>query len=278
MAAKRAYRGRFAPSPTGPLHAGSLVAAVASYLDARHNDGVWLVRMEDLDPPREVEGAAPRILRSLEAHGLYWDDAVLYQSTRLEAYASVLDDLQKRDLVFPCCCTRATLGPGGSCGRRCDPGADDHCSVRMSLDTGIETTPNDVVLKRKDGLFAYALAVVVDDAWQRISHVVRGEDLLAQTSAQQQLHRIIGNRPPQFAHIPVLRDAQGNKLSKQAGASALDDRQPLRNLRAALAFLRQPAATADTASATQLLELAAEQWRRPISESEATVYPTPASP
>ncbi|MEE4276995.1 MAG: tRNA glutamyl-Q(34) synthetase GluQRS [Halieaceae bacterium] len=271
------YRGRFAPSPTGPLHFGSLIAALASYLDARHHGGEWLLRIEDLDPPREVAGAADAIRASLEGHGLEWD-GLLYQSQRHDAYDEALARLRTGPRLFRCCCTRSRLGPGGCCGRRCSPGADDRCALRFSLD-GSESfedlvlgkqcmqLPEDVALRRRDGLYAYALAVVVDDAQQGITHVLRGRDLLEQTGVQLALLRHLGYAPPAYGHIPLLVDGAGNKLSKQTGAPAIDDHFALDNLRRALAMLGQTSADAPAASAQELLMQASASWtRRPLAE------------
>ncbi|WOJ91856.1 tRNA glutamyl-Q(34) synthetase GluQRS [Congregibacter variabilis] len=272
MAHQPDYRGRFAPSPTGPLHMGSLLAALASYLDARAAGGVWLLRIEDIDPPREAPGAADSILRTLEAHGLLWDETVLYQSTRLDAYAEALNALQEAGRTFACCCTRSTLGPGGSCMGRCQPCAHNDNSVRIKLCGNIgfddqilgpqspSNAQSDLVLRRKDGLYAYALAVVVDDAWQRISHVVRGSDLLSQTFAQLEIFTALGAPLPAYGHLPVVSDAQGIKLSKQTGARAIVDACALDNLRVALRLLQQDSAGMPAGSAPELLCLAAERW------------------
>lgn len=272
MAHQPDYRGRFAPSPTGPLHMGSLLAALASYLDARAVGGTWLLRIEDIDPPREIPGAADTILRSLEAHGLLWDETVLFQSTRLDAYAEALRALEDAGRTFACCCTRATLGPGGSCMGRCEPSADTQTSVRVRLrgDIGFDdqmlgpqsplNTHSDLVLRRKDGLYAYALAVVVDDAWQTISHVVRGSDLLSQTFAQLEIFTELGAPLPRYAHLPLVCDAQGTKLSKQTGARAIVDTCALDNLRRALQLLQQDSANMPASSVQELLCLAATHW------------------
>lgn len=268
------YRGRFAPSPTGPLHFGSLLTAVGSYLDARHHQGEWLLRIEDLDPPREVAGAADAILRGLENHGLTWDRSALYQSTRLPAYRDSLDALRADARLFPCSCTRAVLGPAGSCGRRCRPGADERVALRLALQGAAETDDlilgpqrgidarRDVVLRRKDGLFAYALAVVVDDAFQAITHVLRGQDLLAETAAQRELMGRLGATAPRYGHLPLLCGPGRRKLSKQTGARALNERQALANLRAALRWLGQDSADAEAGTAAELLAIAAPRWRR----------------
>lgn len=268
------YRGRFAPSPTGPLHFGSLLTAVGSYLDARHHQGEWLLRIEDLDPPREVAGAADAILRGLENHGLTWDHSVLYQSTRLPDYRDSLDALKPSECLFPCSCTRAVLGPAGSCGRRCRPGADERVALRLALHDSVDThdlilgpqqwinARRDVVLRRKDGLFAYALAVVVDDDFQAITHVLRGQDLLAETAVQRELMDRLGMTAPRYGHLPLLCGAGCRKLSKQAGASALNERHALANLRAALRWLGQDSADAEAGTAAELLAIAVPQWRR----------------
>lgn len=271
------YRGRFAPSPTGPLHLGSLIAALASYLDARHNKGTWLVRMEDLDPPREEPGAAGRILAGLEGHGLHWDGDVLYQSQRDAAYAAALTELADRGLLFACDCSRQKLGPNGACRGNCRnrqgqlatpsairiaPPAD--CRIRLSdliqanVSDGIEVP--DFVVRRKDGLFAYQLAVVVDDAWQGITHIVRGSDLLDSTPRQIYLQQALGYPTPLYSHIPVITDRGGQKFSKQNHAPALDDRHAPANLRAALEFLCQARPPAALRTTGQILAFATEHW------------------
>lgn len=267
------YRGRFAPSPTGPLHLGSLVAAVASYLDARHHGGHWLVRIEDLDPPREVAGASDSILESLRAHGLHWDGAVSYQSQHSDAYDAALAQLDRAGLLFDCVCTRSTLGPGGSCGQRCHPEPGTAVARRIALTCDGQCTdlllglqapdnlPDDVVLRRKDSLYAYALAVVVDDGQQGITHVIRGADLLDQTPLQIALHTCLGHAPPAFGHVPVLTNAEGQKLSKQTGARALDNGCAVDNLLRVLRMLGQPIPSA-TGNAPALLEAATPLWDR----------------
>lgn len=285
------YRGRFAPSPTGPLHRGSLLAAVASYLDARACKGRWLLRIEDIDPPREVPGSADLILQSLESHALEWDEPVLYQSTRSAAYNDALQQLKDTGRLFPCCCTRAILGPSGSCGRRCHPSTGDLCSQRVEIDAcaGFEDgflgeqipdpQKRDIVLKRKDGLFSYALAVVVDDAFQEITRVVRGRDLLHQTQAQRELSSYLGYPIPAYAHIPIIVDTKGVKLSKQAGAQAIDDRQPLENVREALQILGQDSASFPAGTVSELLSLAAEHWRPDcLQKSSDAIYPSGDKP
>lgn len=259
--------GRFAPSPTGPLHFGSLVAAVGSYLDARSRGGRWLLRMEDVDAPRNVPGAAEDILATLERLGFEWDGAVLWQSQRLDAYRAALDELRARGLAFPCGCTRKEIAdsqwhhlPGtelrypGTCrtglpaGRAARawrllvaPGAvafQDRLQGTVVQD--VLESIGDFVLFRADGLFAYQLAVVVDDAAQCISEVVRGADLLDSTPRQIVLQRALGLPTPAYLHLPVAVNSTGEKLSKQTLARAIAGRPPATLLAAALAFLGQP--------------------------------------
>jgi len=248
------YRGRFAPSPTGPLHLGSLVAALVSYLDARERDGVWLVRMEDLDPPREQPGAADAILRSLEAHGLHWDESVRYQSQRSNAYEAALDQLASAAQLFWCRCSRKQLADQpiypGTC-RTCRQPRTD-AAIRWQVPNVIERFTDryqgeqsvdlagelgDVVLRRRDGPFAYQLAVTVDDLDQGITEVVRGIDLLDSTPWQRALFRSLDATPPDYAHFPVLIGDNGQKLSKQNQAPALDDTQAANNLHQAFSYL-----------------------------------------
>jgi glutamyl-Q tRNA(Asp) synthetase len=273
------YRGRFAPSPTGPLHLGSLIAALASYLDARLHAGTWLVRMEDLDPPREEMGAAQGILKSLQNHGLQWDEEVLLQSQRDPAYAAALLQLQTGGNLFACDCTRQLLGPDGACRGSCrqDQGQftgptatrvtvlpDCHINFTDQIqglrECALGTEVPDFIVKRKDGLTAYQLAVVVDDAWQGITHIVRGSDLLHSTQRQIFLQQLLGYPTPQYSHIPVISDAGGQKLSKQNHARPLDDHDAPANLRAALKFLGQsePPVALDTARG--ILDFAIARW------------------
>jgi glutamyl-Q tRNA(Asp) synthetase len=253
------YRGRFAPSPTGQLHIGSLIGALASYLDAKSNQGLWLVRMEDLDPPREVPGAAQAILQSLRDHGLLWDEEVLWQSRRRPTYQQVIDQLLDCGQAFYCGCSRTDLEakggiyPGTCRGRR-HP-SQPQSAIRLQVenrwihfDDGIQgccaqslaTEVGDFVLKRKDGLFAYQLAVVVDDAYQQISHIVRGSDLLGSTGRQIFLQQVLGLTTPQYRHFPVITNQFGQKLSKQTHAPPLLATEARENLLTALAFLQQP--------------------------------------
>ncbi|MCX6597835.1 MAG: glutamate--tRNA ligase family protein [Acidobacteria bacterium] len=221
----RQRTGRFAPSPTGPLHLGSLVAAVASFVDARSQGGRWLVRIEDVDTPRTVHGAADAILRTLESYGLHWDGEVVYQSRRIALYEDALRQLGGS--TFGCGCTRQ------------DPVC--HCAEglagRVARSTKVRWPDGEAfTVKRADGLFAYQLAVVVDDDAQGVTDVVRGADLLDSTPRQLHLQRLLGYRTPRYLHVPVVTDAHGDKLSKQTRAPAIVPGDEAA-LRAALQFL-----------------------------------------
>ncbi len=226
--------GRFAPSPSGDLHLGSLYTAAASYLDARANGGRWLVRMEDLDRPRVVAGAAAGILRTLSQFGFEWDDEVSYQSDRVQHYAAAIEELTRRRLTFECSCSRAQLAdeeryPGHCRDLPGMPGVPT--ATRLRVEPGylqfadriqgmfrqdVAAAVGDVVLRRRDGVLAYLLAVVVDDAAQNISHIVRGADLLDNTPRQIYLQRLLGLPLPAYAHVPVLIEPNGMKLAKSA--------------------------------------------------------------
>jgi len=248
------YRGRFAPSPTGPLHFGSLVAALASYLDARSHSGKWLVRIEDVDLLRTLPGAADDILRTLRAFGFQWDEPVIWQSQRTAAYEAALNQLRDAGWAYPCSCSRAEAGevyPGTCRSGPKNPGRP--LSWRVRDDSG-----GDFVIRRSDGLFAYQLAVVVDDAAQQITDVVRGDDLLDSTPRQVHLFRLLGMPAPRYWHIPVATNDRGEKLSKQTHAPALNAAGPMPELRAALRFLRQPDVHAQ--SPDELLAAAARVW------------------
>jgi glutamyl-Q tRNA(Asp) synthetase len=257
-------RGRFAPSPTGPLHFGSLVAATGSFLGARSQGGEWLVRMEDLDPPRAMQGAADDILRTLEAYGFEWEGPVLYQSRRRDAYETALDTLKHHGVVYACGCTRREIadssvhgieGPvyPGTCRKGLPPGREAR-ALRVHTEgarceftdriqgvqrSALDVEVGDFVVKRADGFFAYQLAVVVDDAEQGITEVVRGADLLASTARQIHLQRLLGVTRPQYAHLPAVLSAPGIKLSKQTGASALPARDRVGVLWRVLEYLGQ---------------------------------------
>lgn len=286
------YRGRFAPSPTGPLHFGSLVAAVASYADARAAGGEWLVRIEDLDPPREMPGATDSILQALEAFAMQWDGTLLYQRTRSAAYGAALDCLAEAGWTYPCSCTRKeiadsaqgaeTTAPGelvypGTCRNGLPPGRAPR-SVRLRVDDAVIAFDDavqgpvrqdlgravgDFVLRRADGYFAYQLAVVVDDADQGITDVVRGADLLGSTARQIYLQRCLGVPTPRYCHHPVVTDSSGEKLSKQTLAAPVDPAHPEAALAQALAFLgHAPPAELAGAGMRDLWAWAIENWDR----------------
>ena len=295
-------RGRFAPSPTGPLHFGSLVAALASWLHARHAGGQWLVRMEDLDPPREIPAAADSILRSLERLGLWWDGEVIYQSTRSEAYASALDYLRAQGHAFECGCTRKEiLAAGvrgaegiiypGTCREGLPPGKQPR-SVRVRvaedpvrfvdacqgpLTQNVAQAAGDFLLRRGDGYYAYQLAVVVDDGWQQINQIVRGADLLTSTPRQIYLQQLLGLPRPDYLHIPLAVSSNGPKLSKRLASRSVDTWSPATALAMALAFLHQPLPDDATRQApATLLSHALQVWDSsavpPLGE-----YPAPAA-
>ena len=257
------YRGRFAPSPTGQLHFGSLIAALASWCDAKSHDGEWLLRIEDVDAVRSRANAADSILSTLEAHGFEWDGPVVHQSTRAALYQAALDQLAHRNVIFECSCTRAELeaSPRGIGGERVYPGTCRtggakarvprawRVAVRDEMigfadrvqgwhEQHLLRDVGDFVIRRADGLFAYQLAVVVDDALQGITHVVRGADLLASTPRQIWLQRELGYPTPAYLHHAVALDAQGIKLSKQSGAAPLTG-NPVSALTRAWRFLDQ---------------------------------------
>ena len=251
------YRGRFAPSPSGLLHFGSLIAALASYLDAKHNNGQWLVRIEDIDPPREKAGASSEILKTLESYGLHWDDNVLYQSEQTQLYQGVLAELAQHKLSYHCACTRAQIKAAGgiyqghcralqlskhNCATRVINTAgtsEYHDLIQGQVSCNQQLAQEDFIVRRKDNLFAYQLAVVVDDIYQGISHVIRGCDLLEPTARQLSFYQILGNSAPKFGHFPLAVTEQGYKLSKQNNAPSIDRNAPIPSLIAALTFLGQ---------------------------------------
>jgi len=294
------YIGRFAPSPTGPLHFGSLVAAVAGWLDARAVGGRWLVRMEDLDQPRCEPGAADTILRQLEAYGLHWDGAVIHQSQRDDAYAAALDALKALGAVYPCACTRSQLAQAprnhegdiiypGTCRAGLPPGASArswrvrvpdvsthfHDRIQGDLQQNLAHEVGDFIVKRADGLFAYQLAVVVDDAFQGITHVVRGADLLWNTPRQIYLQTLLGLPTPVYAHVPLITNAAGQKLSKQTLAPALPERGRGAVLALALAALgHPPPAELEGAEPVELLAWASAHWQIENVPTQAAIANT----
>ena len=278
------YVGRFAPSPTGPLHFGSLLAAVASYLQARTNDGRWLLRIEDIDPPREQPGAAEDIIDALRRYGFDWDGDVVFQSASADAHEAALASLLERDLAYRCRCSRRELagaprGPlgtiyPGTCRQGCAPGEaairvlteDTEIAFRDVLQgrfaQRLESESGDFIVRRRDGLIAYHLAVVVDDAVQGVTEIVRGTDLLDSTPRQIWLQRLLGFATPRYLHIPVITHANGDKLSKLTGAPALPLHAVEKTLVAALAELRQgpPPGLAD-GSLADIWSWARQNWQ-----------------
>ena len=274
--------GRFAPSPSGPLHLGSLLAAVGSYLDARAHGARWLVRIEDLDTPRVVPGCADQMLRTLEAFGFEWDGDILYQSTRREAYRAAIADLTTAGRIFSCSCTRKDLAAGGTdesygypgtCRR--GPTRDGPTAQRFRVSNtrgefadlfqGLQpydlTSCGDVVVERRDGIASYQLAVVVDDAWQGVTRVVRGADLIASTPWQIDLQAALGVSRPIYGHLPLLVEADGAKLSKSGHAVPLDAAQVPEGLTLTLTLLSQrPPADLAQSSAQDVWKWALAHW------------------
>jgi len=267
--------GRFAPSPTGPLHLGSLLAATASFLDARHRGDLWHLRIDDLDVHRNVRGAQTAILSSLEAHGLHWDGAVIRQSQRLDRYEAALETLADAGQTYYCTCSRRQLKGlpryPGYCRSAGHSGEDAALRVRVT-DTSIQfddliagpirevlaETLGDFIVRRRDGIIAYQLATAVDDGQADITRVIRGRDLLDNTARQIHLIQLLGLKPPEYGHVPMLVNESGQKLSKQTFAAPLDDRHPGANLLRILPVLGLTApADAHGAAPEQLLEWAA---------------------
>ena len=269
------YKGRFAPSPTGPLHFGSLVAALASFLDARFNQGTWQVRLDDIDPPRHDRSSFQAIPDCLEQHGLLWDNDLILQSRRKEAHESCISELRRAGHIFTCICTRTTLGPLGQCQADCSEKQHEQGSIRLHLSDApapnftdlvlgpqIPTLmPKNFVMKRRDGLIAYQLATAVDDIDEGYTHIIRGSDLLDSTFRQMAIHEALGKLSPRYGHLPLVTDSLGNKLSKQAGAQAVDVARPVANLRLALDFLNQPSPPTTAKSIDEVLHFATEHWR-----------------
>lgn len=288
-------RGRFAPSPTGPLHFGSIVTALCSFLDARVAGGEWLVRMEDLDRTREVPGTADHILRTLEAMGFEWDDRVLRQSSRTSAYAQAIEQLRDAGLVFPCACSRheiAAIGrPGtegpiypGTCRHRLPSGRRAR-SLRLRAHQGsilirdriqgklcqnLEREVGDFVLRRADGIHAYQLAVVVDDGFQGVSQVVRGADLLPSTPRQVFLLQALRLPVPRYAHLPLVVDETGRKLSKSEAAAPVDPAAPLSALLRAWSFLGQKPFPEQPANLEEFWTHARGSWRTALVPNQRT--------
>ena len=286
MAQISGYVGRFAPSPTGPLHLGSLTAALASWVDARAHDGRWLLRIEDIDPQREQAGAAARIVRSLQAHALTWDTPIIYQSERSSLYDEALDQLRHKGRLYACICTRKQLREiARENGNSCYPGlcrdkrlAEGSSALRLTVPPAERTvfkdanygevtefvgqSTGDFIIRRRGPFYAYQLAVVVDDAAQGVTHIVRGADLLDNTARQIVLQQALGYSKPDYLHVPLITDG-AQKLSKQSGAKALDDSIPLKNLTRAWYCLNQESPSdRHCASIDAFLAFAVSHWKR----------------
>jgi glutamyl-Q tRNA(Asp) synthetase len=280
-----APRGRFAPSPTGPLHFGSLVAAVGSYLNVKSRGGQWLVRIEDLDPPREEPGAVDTILKTLEAYNLLWDEPVIYQSRRTEIYEAAIDQLTEKGLTYYCQCSRKDiaadagagidgarypgtcrtlgLGPGNKSLRIKVPDEifafED--AIQGLVQQNLERDIGDFVIRRRDGLYSYQLAVVVDDGIQNITEVCRGTDLIDSTPRQIYLQQVLELSTPQYLHLPVAMNQHGQKLSKQTHAAPVPQKADSQALSSAIQFLGQNLPTELVGAPTaELIEWSVEYW------------------
>lgn len=275
------YIGRFAPTPSGYLHFGSLLAALASYLDARSHNGRWLLRIEDLDTPRNIPGASQHILRTLEAYGLDWDGGVIYQSDRVTHYQQVINQwLESGDAYYCDCSRREILAHGniypGTCRDRQLPARADH-AIRLRVDTTeltvsdrlqghftqrLSDTSGDFIIRRRDGIIAYQLAVVVDDIAQRVTDIVRGADLLESTPRQHWIYHLLQQPAPRYLHIPLIMRPDGEKLSKRLGSTPLEPKQASSTLYRALSFLAQdPPAELAGAPISQQLRWAISHWQ-----------------
>ncbi|MBQ0724467.1 MAG: tRNA glutamyl-Q(34) synthetase GluQRS [Cycloclasticus sp.] len=288
------YRGRFAPSPTGPLHFGSLYTAVASFLQARASGGKWLIRIDDLDPFRCRPAYATQILKTLEQYGLIWDESVLYQSTRQSAYKIALDKLGSMNYLYPCSCSRKDLIDRGVKHGVYDqyclqhkPDINQPHAIRIRLSNDIiefsdtvqgtlqypvKQNTGDFVIFRKDQVFAYHLAVVLDDDEQGITHVLRGHDLIDSTAQQLFLQQLLGIKPPIYAHIPVISDAQGIKLSKQTYAEDIS-LSPVRDtLISTLAYLNlKPPAELFSCHLSDILDWGVEHWSNDLIKRQDAI-------
>ncbi len=275
------YTGRFAPSPTGPLHLGSLVSALGSWADAKHHNGKWIVRVEDIDPARESPEATQQILASLKAHHLHWDDDVTYQHSHSDRYDRALDSLRHQNRLYACTCTRKNLRTlersdyPGICRSLQHEELDRALRLLVDPETiefsdlvcgafseNVAETVGDFIIRRRGPLYAYQLAVVVDDAKQSISHVVRGADLLDNTARQIVLQRQLGLPTPVYLHLPLTLDAQGRKLSKQTGAKALDNHRTADNLRLAWTLLGQTPPPKSANTCETILDHCQNAWNR----------------
>jgi glutamyl-Q tRNA(Asp) synthetase len=287
LSSKPKYRGRFAPSPTGPLHSGSLYTALASFLQAKSQQGEWFLRIDDVDPFRTATGSTDRILRTLEAFGLHWDGPILYQSGRFETYRAALERLDAQRLLYACTCSRKDLAalsdrnadtliyPGFCRDKKNEPVTDAHAlrvlveDAPITFEDALQGTQTqnlakdvgDFVVFRRDRVYAYHLATVLDDCEQGITEVVRGVDLLDSTPRQVYLQRLLGLSTPMYAHVPILVDPSGLKLSKQTYADPVDGKNASFTLVALLTLLNQdPAADLQSANTEEILDWAIQNW------------------
>jgi len=285
--------GRFAPSPTGSLHLGSLYTALAGFLQARSSKGKWLIRIDDLDTPRNIKGSADAILATLDTFGLHWDDPVDYQSRHLDVYDAHLNELAKNGLIYPCTCSRKTLASvdsdiyPGICRDQPYPPDSPH-ALRVKTDNrviafhdelqglishNLAEQDGDFILKRKDRIIAYQFAVVIDDHLQHVNHIVRGCDLLNETPKQIYLQQLLGLSTPAYMHLPVIVDSQGYKLSKQTRATAVDSKAPETVIFDLLGLLKQnPPLELQRAPVNELLDWAVAHWNpAPLKNTLALV-------
>ena len=288
------YKGRFAPSPTGPVHFGTLIAAVGSYLQAKANNGKWLIRMEDVDTTRKVEGSDKEILDTLEAFGFEWDGEIIYQSEQTRHYEKALEQLIDQSLVFPCLCSRKQLTTidsdiyPGTCRDRKLPEDNEHALRLLAKNITIEFDDivmgkqsqsmaqqcGDFVIKRRDGLFAYQLAVVVDDALQNITEIVRGSDLLDSTPRQVYIQQLLGYPTPAYCHLPLAVDSDGNKISKSEGATKVDIKNREKLICSVLVFLGQnPPADLSSCNINDIWKWAEEHWDMSHIQSKTHIQP-----
>ena len=281
--------GRFAPSPTGPLHFGSVVAAIASYMQAKNQHGKWLVRIDDIDPPREQSGACDSILKTLDLLGLHWDDEVLFQRHRQDAYQEALNFLSEQKLIYRCICSRKQLQGNaypGTCRLKEHSSEQQHAlriitdqkpvnyndGIQGHIQQNLETDVGDFIVRRADDLIAYHIAVVVDDAYQGITEIVRGADLLDVTPRQIYLQRILSVPTPAYAHIPAAVDADGKKLSKQYHARPVDDTQPASTLFSALEFLgQQPDKVLLQENVEEIIQWGVKNWSMEKIPDKSTI-------
>jgi len=282
----RVYRGRFAPSPSGALHFGSLVAATGSYLQARHQQGEWLVRIDDIDPPREVAGAVDQILRDLDTYGFKWDGEISYQSQHQERYQHALQQLWDQSLLYPCACTRRSLAKHldsdhpevypGICRHGLSPGQTErslrmltenvfiqyHDQLQGPQEMNLETQCGDFIVKRADGLIAYQLATAVDDVYQGITEVVRGADLLESTFRQCYIQQRLSLSSPLYTHLPIANNHDGEKLSKNTHATSIIELPKAKTLYQALVFLGQdPPPDLTHSNLNEIWQWAIQHWQ-----------------